>query len=116
MPDLSLSGRLPSGDHNGLAAQLSELLAEPKAPRVAIVAYDVGKITTDSDSGEQTPTIRIRAIEPITPTDDAAEIKRLLRRAAERRTGKAELPLDLERALDEITEPGDDSGGEDDGP
>lgn len=75
--------------------------AEPVRP--AIVLLDVSRITEDTGTGDRVPQVRIRAIEPILG-DDAAEIDRMLRRAAERRTGKTELPLDLEREIDVLGE------------
>ena len=110
MADLSLSGKLPSDDRNGLSALAASLLANPKEVRVAIVLFDVNRITEEPDTGARVPQVRIRAFEPITPSDDAHEMDRLLRRSVERRTGKVELPLDLERELDKLVaapEPGD---------
>ena len=102
MTDLSLSGKLPKGDRNGLAALSGELVDNPSAVRVAIVLFDVSRITTTPETGDQVPQVRIRAFEPITPTDDAAELQRLARRAVERRTGAMELPLEMERELERL--------------
>lgn len=102
MPDLSMSSKLPAGMTNGLAALLAELLDEPTQVRAAIVLYDVSKITEDPGTGDRVPQVRIRSIEPITGDGDAEEIQRMFRRAAERRTGQTELPLDLEREIDAI--------------
>lgn len=103
MPDLSVSGKLPDGDRAaGLLAQISELLDNPRAVRVGIVFYDVLKITETPGTGARVSTVQLRAFEPITPSDDVEEMRRLLRRSVERRTGQPELPLDLERELAKI--------------
>lgn len=91
---------LPSGDANGLAAIIADLVEKPEDLHVAIVVLDTAKLTRNVDSGDVVPTIRIRQIEPIKAGPDAAEMRRLLRRAFESRTGKVELPLELERELD----------------
>lgn len=97
----TLSGRLPDDDRNGLSPLSSDLVSDPEKVRVAVVLLDCIKVTRNVDTGEESPTIRIRAIEPVVNmTTDASEMRRLLRRAYERRTGKVELPLELERELD----------------
>lgn len=106
---ISLNGRLPDGDHNGLAALAGALVEAPEQCHVAIVVLDYNKITTTVESGDVVPTARIRAIEPVTQSADAGELHRLARRAYERRTGNVELPLDLERELDTLR-PADQEG------
>jgi hypothetical protein len=115
MPDLSMSGKLPAGVTNGLAALLPELLDDPTAVRAAIVLIDVNKITEDPGTGDRVPQVRIRSIEPITGDTDAEEIRRMFRRAVERRTGQPELPLELEREIDAIFETERDTEPEGDG-
>lgn len=110
MAELSMAGKLPAGERNGLTALLPELLDAPTKVRPAIVLIDVSKITEDPSTGDRVPTVRIRAVEPIDGTD-AAEVDRMMRRAAERRTGKVELPLELEREIDAIGEGEADEGG-----
>jgi hypothetical protein len=100
MPALSLSGSLPADDRNGLASIVRQLVSDPEDVHVAIVLLDTKKITTDVETGDVVPTARVRAIEPISGTEDGKELERLLRRAYERRTGQRELPLELERELD----------------
>lgn len=102
MPAISMSGSLPGDDRNGLASIVRELVDDPDEVHVAICLVDTKKITTDVESGDVVPTVRVRAIEPIRDTADATEMERLLRRAYERRTGQVELPLELERELDGI--------------
>lgn len=97
-----LAGSLPAGDRNGLAAIAHALVDDPSAVHVAIVLLDCSKMIVSTDDGSTLPTARIRAIEPIAEGPDAHELRRLLRRAVEKRTGMTELPLELERALDEL--------------
>ena len=111
MPDLTVSAKLPSDDRNGLPSILSDLLDDPTTVRPVLMLVDVNKIVSDPSTGERVPTLRIRAAEPITGPD-AAEIDRMLRRAAERRTGKVELPLEMEREIESITGDGADTTGD----
>src|SRR3954465_2429628 len=118
MPDLSMSGKLPAGVTNGLAVLLPELLDEPTQVRAAIVLLDVNRITEDPGTGDRVPQVRIRSIEPIIGDTDAEEIRRMFRRAVERRTGQPELPLELEREIDAIfaTDDGPDGSDTPEGP
>jgi hypothetical protein len=117
-----MSGAMPIGERNGLASLAHLLVEEPGAVRVAVVLVDAVKLTTDVSSGDTVPTVRIRAIEPISAHEtDAAELHRLMRRAYERRTGQTELPLELERELESLNleegtpdEPADDDKKSDD--
>lgn len=97
-----LAGRLPDGDKNGLASIAHLLVDDPSAVHVAIVLVDCSRVLTSTDDGSTLPTARVRAIEPIPEGPDAKEMRRLLRRALERRTGQTTLPLELERSLDEL--------------
>jgi hypothetical protein len=109
---------MPEGERNGLGALAHDLVDNPDRVHVAIVLLDAVKLTTTVDSGDVVPTVRIRAIEPITAHEtDAAELHRLMRRAYERRTGQTELPLELERemeslALDDAADTTDEGDGD----
>lgn len=100
-----LSAALPDGDRNGLPAIVTRLVDDPEAVHVAIVLLDCRSLLTNVADASVLPTAGIRAIEPIGTGPDAAELQRLLRRAYERRTGQTELPLELERALDNLAGP-----------
>lgn len=104
MPALKLSAGLPADDRNGLAPIVRRLVDDPHDVHVAVVLLDTVKVTTDVETGDVVPTVRVRAVEPIEQTDDSRELERLLRRAYERRTGQVELPLELERELDALRE------------
>ena len=109
MTDVRLSGALPNTDEtNGLTAIADALVADPTEFHVAIVVLDCKSVTTDTDTGETTPTARVRRIEIITRDEDKARLRGLANRAFEERTGKTVLPLDLEdevrAAFDTTTE------------
>ncbi|MCL2729301.1 MAG: hypothetical protein FWE15_04665 [Actinomycetia bacterium] len=115
MSDVSIGGSLPVGDNDGLTAIASELIAEPDRLRVMLAVVDVAKVTTKTDDGGRTATVRIRRIEQVLPVDlPAAE--RLMRRSLERRTGRETLPLELEDELEmafagiDLDSPDDDGG------
>lgn len=92
-----LSGRLPAGEANGLAAIVRELVDDPTRVHTLVVLADCVRVTQLVESGDTVPTIRIRRVEAITAPDDQEGLRRLLMREFERRTGQAVLPLELER-------------------
>jgi|SRR5580765_6089619 len=96
---VSVSGRLPEGDGNGLSAVMSDLIRDPKKLHVCICILDGKKVTTDADSGETVPTARIRRIEVILDPEDMQLAENLMRRALDRRTGREALPYDLEQEI-----------------
>lgn len=100
-----LSSSLPADDRNGISAIAAALVNSPQDVHVIVALVDCTKITTDTTSGEIVPTARIRAIEAFPgATTDGEELRRLWRRARERRTGEMELelPLEIERELDAL--------------
>lgn len=100
----SISGSLPNDERNGLGFISSDMVDNPEGTHVIVALVDCTKITTKVESGDVIPTARIRAIEGFTSESaDGKELRRLWRRAFERRTGKVELPLELERELDALT-------------
>lgn len=99
MPDVSLAGALPKGDATGLDPIISALIDDPRAMHVVLAIVDCKKITTNADTGEAVPTLRIRRIEAVL-TDDKPLAERLMRRALENRSGRTMLPMTLE---DELT-------------
>lgn len=96
---VSVSGRLPDGDGNGLSAIMSDLIRYPKKLHVCICIMDGKKVTTDADSGETVPTARIRRIEVLLDEEDMKLAEGLMRRALDRRTGREALPYDLEQEI-----------------
>ncbi|MGW5720817.1 hypothetical protein ACWEVP_31910 [Amycolatopsis sp. NPDC003865] len=113
MSGIKLSGAMPEGERNGLAVIAPALAENPKSVHVAVVLLDCSKRTESVDSGDIIPTVRIRAIEVVGDHEtDAKELRRLLRRAHERRTGRVELPLDLENELESLGAPEVDGAAE----
>lgn len=97
-----LAGALPKDPKaNGLQEFAAEMLSRPHDVFAAVVFFDCSKVTKDLDSGLTTPTARVRRIEVIDDADDGNRLRQILRRAWERRTGEAVLPIDME---DELTE------------
>lgn len=91
-----LSSKLPGDeDFNGVDASVIDLIKNPDEIRVAVVFYDVTKVTREVDAGIDVPTIRVRKFEPIS---DVAHVPDALRQivdtAIEQRTGRKPLPLD----------------------
>jgi hypothetical protein len=115
----SLSGRLPTGEANGLGPIVAQLVDDPGAVHVLVALVDAVKVTQLVESGDVVPTLRIRRIEAITDPADRKSMQRLLMREYERRTGQPVLPLALEEDVTAAfagTPDADDAGpGDDDG-
>lgn len=92
----SLSGALPDGPSNGLAAIAADLVTNPTKVHVVVALVDVIRITEKVDDGTRVPTVRIRRVEVITDAGDAKQMRNLLQRECERRTGSTVLPFELE--------------------
>lgn len=95
---VKLASQLPPGAANGVGPIVGDLCRDPEKMQVVIAIVDCKNITTDTDTGDVIPTMRIRRIEAITGPDKGA-VRRILRRALERRTGRVELPLEFEEDL-----------------
>lgn len=103
---VKLASTLPSGDANGLAAIVPELVDDPTRYRVVIAIVDTKELKTIIETGEIVPVARIRRIEAM-PAADLPAAKRLFRRAHEHRTGRTALPIEVE---DEISAAFDSAG------
>lgn len=98
---ISMSGKLPAGDGNGLSAIIPSLIREDHGQfHVVIGLVDCKKFTTDKDSGETVPTVRIRRIEVVQREDDMRVARSLMQRALEERTGQETLPYDLQAEME----------------
>lgn len=95
----NLSGALPDGPGNGLAAIAADLITNPTKVHVIVALVDTTKIIENVDDGSRKATIRIRRIEVIADPDDAARMRHLLQREFERRTGQVVLPFELEEDI-----------------
>jgi hypothetical protein len=111
MAEISLSGKLPRGDANGLSPIVRSLIAEPEKVHALVLLVDCVRITTETETGETIPTMRIRRAEVISHAD-LKEAQRLIRRGWEKRAGDTVLPIELEddlttifKGIDLTTEP-----------
>ena len=100
---VKLSTRLPGIEEtNGLDSIAETLVKDPEQIRVAVIWYDVAKVTVDTDSHAHVPTIRVRRVEPLGDVDDVSKaIREVVDRAQEERTGKTPLPFDVTDYEDE---------------
>lgn len=88
---VTIAGNLPAdSEHNGLEPIREDLIADDVQLRYAVVLFDVKSTKKETDTGERTPTVRIRHIEPAFAAD-AEEVRKLLTRLSEDRLGA--LPL-----------------------
>lgn len=93
---MKLSSGLPKGPANGLAPFAEQLLDDPTQKIAVVALLDVKSITTDLDTGDAVPTVRVRHIEVVKGDDQTTLLQRIMSRALAKRTGKEVLPLDLE--------------------
>jgi hypothetical protein len=96
-----LSGALPKGERNGIAALEAQFVDDPTRTHVFIVVADTAKVTQNIDTGDVEPTLRILRIESILPKD-ARTAETLVRRALEGRTGVKTLDIDLADEISKI--------------
>ncbi|WP_158884084.1 hypothetical protein [Amycolatopsis anabasis] len=100
---VKLAPALPADDRNGMPSIAASLIDHPDDVHVAVLLVRTKEIRTNVRTGDVVPTAEILAAEAFTgATADAATLHRLLRRQHERRTGKVELPLELEEAIDAL--------------
>jgi hypothetical protein len=89
---ITLAGNLPAQERYSNVEDYREALtSDPARLRYAVVAFDAVKVTTMTDTGAQTPVVRIRRIEVPEVGADANEVEKLLARLSEARLGA--LPL-----------------------
>lgn len=101
MGEISLSGRLPKGDANGLGVMARDMIRDPEQVHAVILLIDTTRLITECDTGECIPVARIRRAEAISDAD-LKEAQRLIRRGWEKRAGDTVLPLELEDDLTAI--------------
>lgn len=96
---VKLKPTLPPNDRSGLRAIAPDLARRPH-DLIPVIAYiDCETTTIHEDTGDRSHTARIRRIEPIPPKDRAAA-RRLMTRAIQQRTGRTELPADVQQEID----------------
>lgn len=89
-----LESKLPEF-HNGIEEIILTLLEKPKELQVAIVLFKTSKITTDTETSDREPTIKIKRIEPVFG-DDRKLVENIYFRVYGERTGEDALPFDKE--------------------
>lgn len=92
---VKLSSKMPGdAETNGLDAQSTALILDPKQLRCAVVWYDTQRVVHDTDSGADVPTIRLRRFEPIGDAGDVPQtVQDAVAVAMEERTGRTPLPF-----------------------
>lgn len=92
-----LASKMPGDpETNGVDALRPDLLGTPDELRVALVWFDVAKVTIDTDTDEHVPTIRVRRIEPLGTIEDVDPVVRdAVQTAVEKRTGRKPIPFGL---------------------
>jgi hypothetical protein len=102
MARIRLKAGLPNGEANGLTHHASAFIDDPDTLRLALVLLDTKAMTEDRDDGDTTALARVRRIELITEAGDVAALQRIMLRANEARTGRAMLPFETEKAIDDL--------------
>lgn len=94
---VKLSAKLPGEPEiNGVDSTVEALLTDPELLRVAVVYYDVAKVTHDVDLGTDVPTIRVRRIEPLGLVGDVPPaVRKAVAAAEEARTGRKAIPFEI---------------------
>ena len=82
---MKLSGKLPE-DH-GLTGLAPRMTMDPLTPRYALVELDCIRVTTDTATGEQVPTARIRRVEAVLNQPLVEHVRGLLDAAHDVRLG-----------------------------
>jgi hypothetical protein len=98
---VKLSGALPGDEEiNGLDAIAEKLVETPEKLRLCLMWLDVREIRDVTDTGERVPVLRVRRVEVAGDADDAPqELRDMVLRLAEARTGKTPLPIDRVQAV-----------------
>lgn len=93
---IALSSKLPADEEtNGLDSLHDSIVENPDQVICALVWFDVPKITIDTESGDERPTVRARRVEPFGTVDKVpAEVVKLAQQLQEKRTGRTPLPFD----------------------
>ena len=98
---MKLLGALPKGQANGLVSITEQMCDDPQRVWAIVALVDCKKTTTDFDTADVVPHVRIRHVEVVQGEEHLGLLKRIMRRALATRTGREVLPLNLE---DEVIE------------
>jgi hypothetical protein len=101
-----LSSKLPGDpETNGVDSIADALVASPASIRYGVVWFDVSKVTEETDSGDNVPTIRVRRIEPLgIATGVDPRIAAVVAEAVQKRTGRAPMAFEIVE-VDHETDP-----------
>lgn len=93
---IALSSKLPKDDEvNGLDSLHDSLVENPSQVIAALVWFDVPKITIDTETGVERPTVRVRRVEPFGTTDKIPDsVIKFAQDLEQKRTGRTPLPFD----------------------
>lgn len=101
MTAVSLSGRLPTDDKDGLAALAARFTDHPEHLHLVVGLVGCTKVTRDVESDEEVPTVRFRHIESCEATSKSATtLREILEHLYGERTGKWSLPGEIKDFLD----------------
>ncbi|MBT56569.1 MAG: hypothetical protein CMF72_24615 [Mameliella sp.] len=94
---VKLGSKMPGDfETNGIDGLADDLIGDPTTIRMAVLWFDVSKVTVDTDAGTQVPTIRVRRIEPLGEADEVSQaIADAVGEAMEKRTGRTPLPIGI---------------------
>lgn len=92
-----LSSKLPGDpETNGVDAIAEALVGNPETIRYGVVWFDVVKVTEETDTGDNIPTIRVRRIEPLGQAKAVdPRIADVVAEAVEERTGRSAMPFEI---------------------
>lgn len=101
---MKIASQLPKGPQNGFTAIDRALVNQPETSHFVVAEVDCKSITTDTDTGDTEPTIRILHVEVIGEKSGALElVQKAMDAAYRRRTGDNPLPFDLRTAYGVFT-------------
>lgn len=96
---MKIASQLPKGTLNGLTAIDRALVNNPETSHIIVAEVDCKSITTDTDTGDTEPTVRILHVEVIGDrSGNLDDVRRSMDAAYRRRTGDNPLPFDLRTA------------------
>lgn len=101
MTAVTLSGRLPTDDKDGLAAIAAKFTDHPDHFHLVVGLVSCTKVTKDVESDEEIPTVRFRHIEACPASSNhAATLRQVIENLYGERTGKWALPGEIKDFLD----------------
>lgn len=88
---MKLSSGLPEGVDNGLSAIESKVIADPEKDYLIVGIVTGHKLTTDVETGDVVPTVKLVQVEALVDTDQHKQARELLARARGKRTGQTSI-------------------------